>query len=48
MLELLVTIVFVIGALTVIKSIFNISSNLLVWVAIGIIIYMGLQYLGLL
>lgn len=48
MLELLITIVFVIGALTVAKSVFNISSNLLVWAVIGIVIYMGLQYFGLL
>lgn len=47
MLELLLTIVFVIGVLTVVKSVFNISSNILVWAVICIIIYMGLQYFGL-
>lgn len=47
MLELLVSIVFVIGVLTVVKALFNISTNILVWVAIAIIVYLGSQYFGL-
>lgn len=46
MLDILIAIIFIIGILTVGKSIFNISTNILVWVVIGLIVYLGLQYFG--
>lgn len=46
MLDILIAIIFIIGILTVGKSIFNISTNILVWIVIGLIVYLGLQYFG--
>lgn len=46
MIDILIAIIFIIGILTVGKSIFNISTNILVWVVIGLIVYLGLQYFG--
>lgn len=47
MLDLLITIIFLVGLLTVGKSVLNISTNILVWIIIGLIVYLGLSYFGI-
>jgi hypothetical protein len=43
--EILISLIFLIGVLTVGKFVLNLSTNILLWVTIGMLVYMGLQYL---
>jgi hypothetical protein len=45
--EILISLIFLIGVLTVGKFVLNLSTNILLWVTIGMLVYMGLQYFNL-
>lgn len=45
--DLIVMLIFILGLLTVGKFVLNLSSNVLMWLIVGIVVYMGLLYFGI-
>lgn len=48
MIDILVMLVFIIGLLTVGKFVLNLSTSVLIWLVVGIVVYMGLMYFNIL
>lgn len=44
MMDLVVMLVFLLGLITVLKFVLNLSSNVITWTVVGIVIYMALLY----
>ena len=45
--DLIIMLIFILGLLTVGKFVLNLSSNVLMWLIVGIVVYMGLLYFGI-